>query len=365
MDYIIRTYREGDESALAKLHNLAFSSHRPYFYAISTPKLWRWFFKQRPLFDPEGILIAESEGKIVGSVNVNFREFKVGKDILLAGTMDDGVVRPEARGRGIYTRLISEAMEYQKEKGVDLTIGYVAEGSGPYRVLSRLGFNMKGRITVLARVLHSTSIISRQLGIYNLILPASALISLLRETSTRTPNYCGMLHEENPDEDLIDFINSSCSDLVGFTPRKPDYWRWRHVLRPSYDPADWIVLRERGQIVACITASRRRVGFKLSHFADFGVLDDVCLGHRNARKRGMGIFMIQQAVNKFANKGADVALASVCRNNVEVLKLFRVMGFLPIRRTVRAVKGLGSDFDMERYVSKAWYLAQESHFPRI
>lgn len=364
MNYIIRTYRRGDEHALAKLHNLAFSSRRPYFYAISTPELWRWFFMQRPLFDPEGILIAESNGKVVGSVNVNFRQFKVGKDILLAGTMDDGIVLPKAQGRGIYTRLISRAVEYQKEKGVDLTIGYVAEGSGPYRVLRRFGFDMKGRIIVLTRVLHPTSLISRRLGIYNLVLPASAVVSLIREKSTRTPDYCGMLHEENSGEDLIDFINTSCGDLIGFTPRKPDYWRWRHMLRPSYDPADWVVLRERGQVVGCVTASRREVGFKFSHFADFAVLDDVCVG-KNVRKRGTAVFMIQQAVKKFTNRGADVALVSICRNNVEVLKLFRVMGFLPIRRTVRAVKALGSDFDVERYVGKAWSVAQESHFPRI
>ena len=148
----VRRYSPGDEWELTRLYNLCYARWRSPFL-VRTPREWRWRFLEQPEADPEGILVAEDDGRVVSMGVVSVRRVWLGGRTGLLGIMNDAATHPEYRGRGIVGRLGEVGFEYLRDRGVDLMLGYVQRGSPTYRMLLRLGFAVAGTCYLMARAL--------------------------------------------------------------------------------------------------------------------------------------------------------------------------------------------------------------------
>lgn len=98
------------------------------------------------LMDPHcRILIAELGGNLVGYLSIWRRS-----NLSHAGPaafVDDLIVSEEARGKGLGTALLQEAMRYAKEWGcVEIEVSTMPENEGAQRLYREMGFEKRGVI---------------------------------------------------------------------------------------------------------------------------------------------------------------------------------------------------------------------------
>lgn len=89
--FVVREYLPGDETGIVQLVRIA--------YPIFGMDLWRWKYEQAPL--KPIIVVAESEGKIIGCNHNIVLRAKIGAGVYLSSFGDDLVVDPNFRRKGI------------------------------------------------------------------------------------------------------------------------------------------------------------------------------------------------------------------------------------------------------------------------
>lgn len=96
--------------------------------------MFRWAFRD----DAEIILIDDHRGAAVAGSGINRRNLRAGgRAFIISGSW----VLPEARGRGLFARLVAESREIAREHGA-LTLGFVRAENPSARGLASAGFNM-------------------------------------------------------------------------------------------------------------------------------------------------------------------------------------------------------------------------------
>jgi mycothiol synthase len=133
----IRGFVEGeDEEAWIRIQNEAYREYddfRPD--TMQDMKVW----KKSPNFDTTGMLIAELDGKPVGTVNAYVDRKREEKKGFLRGL---GVV-PEFRRKGVGRRLAERAVESLKERGMESVEGWTKENKVACKsLLERMGFKL-------------------------------------------------------------------------------------------------------------------------------------------------------------------------------------------------------------------------------
>ena len=110
-EYTVRTYKEGDDDQIKSLLAL--------HYNAAVIENWDWRVKKDPYFDPDGIIIAEKDGKMVGITSFSIVDLKMGDTATVKACVGNYVVvvHPEHRMRGIYTQIHRRAYEYSLSKG--------------------------------------------------------------------------------------------------------------------------------------------------------------------------------------------------------------------------------------------------------
>lgn len=143
-EIIVRGYRDGDEEAIVNLLNTAFG----YWGNLET---WRWRYRENPWFEPEGIRIAEKDGKIIGCNHRLARDVKLGETVLARAAMyGDGSVLPEYRGQNIFPKLIQTGHEYEKSSGALMWLG-VTRGDLAKMWVGKLGRVPVDKVTMMIK----------------------------------------------------------------------------------------------------------------------------------------------------------------------------------------------------------------------
>ena len=102
-DYItVRQFRDGDEEEISRVFGRCYSRYSGYI--PRDPHFWSWFNRDRPGLS--GILVAEVEGRVVGSLTY------------VRGEVIDPCYDPEYNGGEIITALLGAAEELGRSKGI-------------------------------------------------------------------------------------------------------------------------------------------------------------------------------------------------------------------------------------------------------
>ena len=127
----IRGYVESDAAEVVRVNAAAFASH-PEQRAMDLANLARRMAE--PWFDPGGLLVAESDGALVGFHWTKQHDARHG-EVYVVG------VDPTAQGRGLGRTLTLAGLHHLAGLGVDEVLLYVESDNAPaVAVYSRLGF---------------------------------------------------------------------------------------------------------------------------------------------------------------------------------------------------------------------------------
>ncbi len=115
MGIIYRNYQTGDEKQLAQLFNVCF--HLSGMGFCRTPNSILWRYVERPGFIPQEIQIAEDAdtNQIVGSVYATIEKYRMNRQKLNTGCINDVAVHPNYAKRGIAVRLMNRAHTFFKQ----------------------------------------------------------------------------------------------------------------------------------------------------------------------------------------------------------------------------------------------------------
>lgn len=132
-----RPFRPGaDEEAFLELNRISFAAH-PDQWRLDRAGLERT--EREPWFDPNGFLLTESEGRLLGFCwTREFPELDPSEgEIHVIG------VHPDAGGRGLGRALVVAGLDHLAERGMEVGMLFVEGDNAPARALyDKLGFEV-------------------------------------------------------------------------------------------------------------------------------------------------------------------------------------------------------------------------------
>lgn len=141
----VRPYVDADEDAVLGLLTAALGGGPA---GERSPALFRWKHLENP-FGRSFMLVAETDGRIVGLRAFMRWEFVSGDRRLRAVRAVDTATHPDHQGKGIFRRLTLEALEALRDQA-DLVFNTPNEKSLPGYL--KMGWRVVGRVPILIRV---------------------------------------------------------------------------------------------------------------------------------------------------------------------------------------------------------------------
>jgi predicted N-acetyltransferase YhbS len=117
LNFIVRTYQNGDEKQIIPLLNLVYKEWPRVDLDCTSQERWEWLY----LDNPEKInptFVAEKDGQIIGVNHGLFLRVKVGKNVYLCLKGTDLAVHPNYRNKGINRKID----ELQGKRNLELGI---------------------------------------------------------------------------------------------------------------------------------------------------------------------------------------------------------------------------------------------------
>jgi len=241
-DVIFRRYRPGDEEGIAKVLRACFSNYDMFGLDAD---YWLSYSKIDPGISTENSLVAEYDGKVVGHVQLVERRIKVADDSFVAmGGIANVSTVPEMRGKGISTRLMSDALGMCRQLGYPISCLFTSYSSPAHRIYERLGY---GNTLMCGTWSVGTTTDMERLR---------EKCGNIREVTIR--NY-----EGGDEEGMLSVYREWCQPYTGVVERSSDYWHSKMMKRSSsetffyegFDPNEVFVGLENGRITsyACVT----------------------------------------------------------------------------------------------------------------
>lgn len=114
-EYTVRAFRASDEKFLIPLVVETFGFGEEF---------WRWKHLSYPNFTPSSIVVAEENGRVIGTSSWIPRDLKVSKDLVIRSALGgDTAVAPSFRGRGVGTHIMRFFYAELKKNEVIVTTG--------------------------------------------------------------------------------------------------------------------------------------------------------------------------------------------------------------------------------------------------
>ncbi|CAN5695078.1 hypothetical protein BH23GEM6_BH23GEM6_18150 [soil metagenome] len=220
-DLLIRRGTAADTDQILKLVKLSLGEG-----AIPRDRLyWNWKHHENP-FGESPILLAESEGELVG-LRVFMRwDWKSGSQTIRAVRAVDTATHPDWRGRGIFSRLTLALVEQVREEGVHLVFNTPNDQSRPGYL--KMGWRAVGRTDLWIRPQRPISI-------------ARALLSRFRGSAEQ--NSQPVVHDGQLAGEVLSAKSNLASALLSESERGADdrlsvhrdyeYLHWRYVSIPG------------------------------------------------------------------------------------------------------------------------------------
>jgi GNAT superfamily N-acetyltransferase len=274
---------------------------------------WNWKHLQNP-FGESPMLLAESEGELVG-VRVFMRwEWLAGDVALKSVRAVDTATHPRWQGKGIFSSLTRKLVEEMREEGVHFIFNTPNEKSRPGYL--KMGWKIVGRTDLWVRP-------NRPWRIGRSLLLKSSGRTVQSPDSLGDSRHFQTVDELCGDPGVVRFLgslDSQTEDIRLTTPRTPDYLRWRYAAIPGFT---YHTLFETSGEDGAIVVFRQ----KSSGAATELRICELIVGHRQASRTLAGTLLNRLHKHEQADYLSAIAPARTPERSVLLRK-----GYLPTFR---------------------------------
>jgi GNAT superfamily N-acetyltransferase len=217
LDITIRPYEESDESAVIDLLNAALQGGPA---GMQTVEFFRWKHLENP-FGQSLLLLAETDGRLVGLRAFMRWELRSGDRTLRAVRAVDTATHPDAQGRGVFSQLTKRALT--ELEGTDFVFNTPNEKSLPGYL--KMGWQRVGKVPIQVRV-------RRPIRFARGFRSGASM-----EVSTLPPAQAGSVGETLSSIHGLDQLLASTEPTAPHlrTPSDVNYLRWRYASAPGLD----------------------------------------------------------------------------------------------------------------------------------
>jgi len=263
---------------------------------------WSWKHRVNP-FGESPILLAESDGLLVGLRAFLRWEWRRGGRTYRAVRAVDTATHPDFHGQGIFSRLTLRLVEQMRDEGVSFVFNTPNSKSGPGYI--KMGWRSLGRTSLWVRPLRLRLSARRDAS-----MDGKAGDAVTGDSVDRVLNRAG-LHE---------WLAALPGDPAHFrTPRTIEYLRWRYAAVPGIPYGADADMRDGGAaVVHRLKARGRRCELRICEL----------LVGQGRGARGVARRLLREAC---ARSGADFASAMAPFSTAEASVLL-ASGFIPVPR---------------------------------
>jgi len=137
MQLIFREYKSGDEEGIIELLASVFSEYRNIQFTVDD---WLILEKKDEGFTRKNAFVAEYNGRIVGHVQIIYRQLRIGRAYITTGGIANVATHQKFRERGIATRLLTLAIKRLREENIPLSSLFTGYRGAAHRVYRKIGF---------------------------------------------------------------------------------------------------------------------------------------------------------------------------------------------------------------------------------
>ncbi|MHA1264412.1 MAG: GNAT family N-acetyltransferase [Candidatus Helarchaeota archaeon] len=331
MEFVYRTFKDRDVSGILKNYMAAFCKSR--FCQPSSRAFWEWKYgPKRPNYDPEGYQICEYKGKIVGTIMTTLRTMKFDNTIYKVAGIDDVATCPVLERRGIGKRLMENAIQFMKDRHVDLSILSADPRGHAKKIYWRAGYQYTTYLSVGVKFLG----IKNALSNFTPGIPLALLFGLYGHYKSATQQHHFKKFEsefqikilgENQ-ETFRKLINRNYNNLYSFHDFDEAYWNWYHITRPPRYGSKVIALKEGKKIVAGGVITKSYLMFlNTKKWYPLYLLTELFVD-RPYRKRGLGNYLLSHLERLAAREKVAMLISQFHERHDTLRHLLRRRGFL-------------------------------------
>lgn len=264
-EYDIRHYEAADRDEYQELYGTVFGSE------LSDAVL-DWKFEQNPYVSRVPIIIAETNGTIVGSRAFVGQKFRAnGRSVLgLQGT--DAMVHPDHRRRGVYSQLVEYTVEYYTERDDAVRFTFPNQRSLPGNL--KHGARLVDTVPTYYRIQNPTALldgsidasVERLIELVGTPLARGYLGARELFRSDRTNEVTLHRHTEMPAKALASLYERTAPERI-HTVRDEAFYRWRFD-NPRWEYTVYTASQDGTPVSALVVGTRTMDGAVVTRLAD-------------------------------------------------------------------------------------------------
>lgn len=355
VNIIFRHYKEGDETQLADLFNLAFQRGGGM---VRTPKNWYWRFVKSPGFEPEMCQIAEDvdKKKLVGAIQVNLVEMiPIGQEKYLMGEINDVATLPDYIKRGIATKLMKMSIEYVKKKGCDFSILSTGFKSiARTKLYQKFGYYDTEMGMFFIQFPNLVQLI-RNVCAFAILFPVFFDISYFPRFLNRirikfNRFFKDFSYEINHNKKHFEYMSAINKIIPKYYEGFPEYDKSKFLWARIKVPADrqkptYIIIRKSGKIVGGSVITHQNIyAFKYGIKIRLGIIHEIFLDKsifNNYKDLYLGyIYLIDKIMKAATRRLLGVLIFNSTIKDEDLNQAFKGMNFLRIQGNVVMIKEL-------------------------
>lgn len=262
--YTVRRYERGDREGFRTVFETVFGH-------AFTDETFEWKFERNPYVSHVPILVAETDGEIVGARGFLGHRVRAGDRTVLGLQATDAMVHPDHRGQGVYGRLVEYTSEYYADREATLRFSFPNRQSLPGNL--KHGARLVGTVPTYYRIRKPAALLgandapgSRAVDRIGGALARRYLATCERLKPNPDDRVTVERRADPPAEDLGALYERTVPDAL-HTVRDAAYYRWRFG-NPEWEYATYVARRGETVVASVVAGTRRRDGTRVTRLAD-------------------------------------------------------------------------------------------------